>query len=102
MALIVSVLVLGLGVALVWGPERSVGSVETSEIGVIVMAIGVIGVLASLLASRRAASERALSEARRLPPEKGWPQAATVDVEEAPDDEGHPFRPRPPDQPPAP
>jgi hypothetical protein len=93
MALMVSVLVLGLGAALVWGPERSIGSVETSQIGVIVLAIGVIGVLASLLASRRAASERALSEARRLSPERGWQQAATVDVEEAPDDEGHPFRP---------
>jgi hypothetical protein len=92
MALIVSVLVLGLGAALVWGPERSIGSVETSEIGLIVMAIGVIGVLASVLASRRATSEQALSEARRLP-ERGWPQAANVDVEEAPDDEGHPFRP---------
>jgi hypothetical protein len=93
MALIVSILVLGLGAALVWGPERSIGSVETSQIGVIVLAIGVIGVLASLLASRRAASERALSEARRLPPGRGWPQAATVDVEEAPDEEGRPFRP---------
>jgi hypothetical protein len=93
MALIVSVLVLGLGAALVLGPERSIGSVETSQIGVIVLAIGTIGMLASLLASRRAASERALSEAGRLPSERGWPQAATVEVEEAPDEEGHPFRP---------
>jgi hypothetical protein len=97
MALIVSVLVLGLGAALVWGPDRSVGGVETSQIGVIVLAIGVIAVLASLLASRRAASERALSEARGLHPEgRAWPRAATVDLEEAPDDEGDPFRPPPP------
>jgi hypothetical protein len=103
MALVISVLILALGAALVWGPERSVGSVETSEIGVVVLAIGVIAVLASLFASRRAASERALREGRGLHPEgQAWPQAATVDLEEAPDDEGHPFRPRPPDQPPAP
>jgi hypothetical protein len=103
MALVIGVLVLGLGVALVWGPERSVGSVETSEIGVVVLAIGVIGVLASLFAARRSSSERALSEGPGLHPERrAWPHAATVDVEEAPDDEGHPFRPRPPDQPPAP
>jgi hypothetical protein len=103
MALIISVLVLGLGVALVWGPDRSVGGVETSQIGVIVLAIGVIGVLASLFASRRAASEQPLSKGRGANLEGlGWPHAATVDVEEAPDDEGHPFRPRPPNQPPAP
>ena len=103
MALVISVLVLGLGVALVWGPERSVGSIETSEIGVVVLAIGVIALLASVFASRRAASERALSEGRGANLEGlGWPQAARVDPEEAPDDEGHPFRPRPPDQPPAP
>jgi hypothetical protein len=103
MALVISVLVVGLGVALVWGPERSVGSIETSEIGVVVLAIGVIALLASLFASRRAASERALSEGRGANLEGlGWPQAARVDLEEAPDDEGHPFRPRPPDQPPAP
>ena len=103
MALVISVLVVGLGVALVWGPERSVGSVETSEIGLVVLAIGVIALLASLFASRRAASERALSEGRGANLEGlGWPQAARVDLEEAPDDEGHPFRPRPPDQPPAP
>jgi hypothetical protein len=103
MALVISVLVVGLGVALVWGPERSVGSVETSEIGLVVLAIGVIALIASLFASRRAASERALSEGRGANLEGlGWPQAARVDLEEAPDDEGHPFRPRPPDQPPAP
>jgi|SRR5918999_240833 hypothetical protein len=103
MALIVSVLVLGLGAALVWGPDRSVGGVETNQIGVIVLAIGVIGVLASLLASRRAASERALNEGRGVNLEGlGWSQAATVNVEEAPEEEGHPFRPRPPKQPPAP
>jgi hypothetical protein len=103
MALVISVLVVGLGVALVWGPERSVGSVETSEIGLVVLAIGVIALIASVFASRRAASERALSEGRGANLEGlGWPQAARVDLEEAPDDEGHPFRPRPPDQPPAP
>jgi hypothetical protein len=103
MALVISVLVLGLGVALVWGPERSVGSIETSEMGVVVLAIGVIALIASLFASRRAASERALREGRGANLEGlGWPQAARVDLEEAPDDEGHPFRPRPPDQPPAP
>lgn len=103
MALVISVLVLGLGVALVWGPERSVGSVETSEIGLVVLAIGVIALLAALVAARRSSSERALKEDRGLRPEgRGWPQAASVDLEEAPDDEGHPFRPRPPDQPPAP
>jgi hypothetical protein len=103
MALVISVLVVGLGVALVWGPERSVGSVETSEISLVVLAIGVIALIASLFASRRAASERALSQGRGANLEGlGWPQAARVDLEEAPDDEGHPFRPRPPDQPPAP
>lgn len=103
MALIISVLVLGLGVALVWGPDRSVGGLETNQIGVIVLAIGVIGILASLFAARRAGSERALSEGRGANLEGlGWPQAARVELEEAPDDEGHPFRPRPPDQPPAP
>jgi hypothetical protein len=100
MALIISVLVLGLGVALVWGPDRSVGSLETSQIGIIVLAIGVIGLLASLFASRRAASERALSEGRGANLEGlGWPHAARVDLEEAPDDEGRPFRPRPPNEP---
>jgi hypothetical protein len=95
MALIISVLVLGLGVALVWGPERSVGSVETSQIGVIVLAIGLVGVLASLLTSRRAAAERALSQDRGLRG-RGWPEAATVEMEEVPDDESQPFRPRAP------
>jgi hypothetical protein len=103
MALVITVLILALGVALVWGPDRSIGSVETSQVGLIVLAIGVIGLFASLVAARRAASERALSESGGFHPERrGWPQAATVDLEEAPDDEAHPFRPRPPDQPPAP
>jgi hypothetical protein len=103
MALVITVLILALGAALVWGPDRSVGSVETGQAGLIVLAIGVIGLVASLVAARRAASERALSEGRGLHPKRpGWPQAATVDLEEAPDEEDHPFRPRPPNGPPAP
>jgi hypothetical protein len=103
MALVITVLILALGAALVLGPDRSIGGVETSQVGLIVLAIGVIGLVASLVAARRAASERGLSEGRGFHPEgRRWPQAATVDLEEAPDGEGHPFQPRPPDQPPAP
>jgi hypothetical protein len=101
MALVISVLVLGLGVALVLGPERSVGGVETSEIGVIVLAVGVIGMLASLMMSRRAAAERALREDQGLRG-RGWPEAAAVEIEEVPDDESQPFRPPAPKRPPTP
>ena len=87
MALIISVLVVALGAALVWGPDRSLGGVEVSQIGVIVLAVGIAGVIASLILSKRAASERATEQrAAWLPAERGWQQRpAEVDSEREPE-----------------
>lgn len=103
MALVISVLVLALGAALVWGPDRSLGGLDVEGIGVVVLAVGVIGVLVSLLLSKRAASERALAENRPWYPE-GRPRerGVLVEVEEAPDEEAQRFRSDPPHAPPHP
>jgi hypothetical protein len=44
------------GAVLFWGFDRTIGGVEVSTIGVILMAVGGIGILASLLLSARATS----------------------------------------------
>jgi hypothetical protein len=99
MAVIISVLVIGLGAALVWGPDRSLGGVEVSQIGVIVLAVGVVGVIASLLLSKRAASERGTEQrAAWFPDTPGW-QRTLAEVEAEPEPE--PFSSRSPQQPPS-
>lgn len=88
-ALIISVLVLALGAALAWGPDRTVSGVEVSQIGVIVLALGVAGVFGSLLLSRRAASERATDQrAAWFPGEDVWARTPAEVDESIEDDEG--------------
>ncbi len=54
MAVVVGIVLLGLGAVLVWGVDRSVGGGEIATIGVILMVSGGVGILASFLISPRA------------------------------------------------
>ncbi|MEX2103136.1 MAG: hypothetical protein WD805_04165 [Gaiellaceae bacterium] len=56
MVIVLGILLVAAGAVLFWGVDRTVSGVEVSTIGVIVMAVGGIGVLASLLLSARATS----------------------------------------------
>lgn len=57
MVIVLGILLVAAGAVLFWGVDRTVSGVEVSTIGVIVMAVGGIGVLASLLLSARATSD---------------------------------------------
>jgi hypothetical protein len=54
MAIVIGILLLGLGAILVWGLDHTVGGIDVATIGVILMAVGGVGILASFLASPRA------------------------------------------------
>jgi hypothetical protein len=58
MVVVFGILLVAAGAVLFWAGDRTVGGGEASTIGVIVMARGGIGVLASLLLSARATSGR--------------------------------------------
>jgi hypothetical protein len=78
------ILLVAAGAALFWGVDGTVSGVEASTIGVIVMAVGGIGILASLLLSARATSGGA---GDRLSP---------LGVKEGQEEETGPFRRQPP------
>lgn len=61
MVLAISILLLAVG-AVVWGLDRGVSGVEASTIGGILMALGGIGLLATIFVSARAASARRATE----------------------------------------
>ena len=54
MAIVIGILLLGLGAILVWGLDETVRGIDVAAIGVILMAVGGVGILASFLASPRA------------------------------------------------
>lgn len=94
MVLVISILLLAVGAALVWGLDRSVSGVEGSTIGVILMALGGVGVLASLLSARAASGRRAT---------EGWDADAVAAAEvEGTAEDSWPRRPGPPQRPPSP
>lgn len=84
MVIVLGILLVAAGSVLFWGVDRTVSGVEVSTIGVIVMAVGGIGVLASLLLSARATSGGA---GDRLGP---------LGVIEEQEEETGPFRRQPP------
>jgi hypothetical protein len=84
MVIVFGILLVAAGAVLFWGVDRTVSGVEVSTIGVIVMAVGGIGVLASLLLSARATSGGA---GDRLGP---------LGVIEEQEEETGPFRRQPP------
>lgn len=63
----ISVLLLAVGAALIWGLDRSVSGVEATTIGVILINLGAVGVLGSLLAAAQAASGRGVTDGRGRP-----------------------------------
>lgn len=89
MAIVIGILLLGLGAVLVWGVDRSVSGVDLSTIGVILMTLGGVGILASLLASARATSGRAATGGR------AWESLAPV-AERQPEDAARRSEPHPP------
>jgi hypothetical protein len=72
------------GAVLFWGVDRTVSGVEVSTIGVIVMAVGVIGYLASLLLMARAT------------PGRGGDSLNPLGMEAGQKEETRPFRRHPP------
>jgi len=58
MVVVLGILVVAAGAVLYWGFDRAIGGVDVSTVGVIVMAVGAIGLLVSLLVAART-SERA-------------------------------------------
>jgi hypothetical protein len=84
MVIVLGILLVAAGAVLFWGVDRTVSGVEVSTIGVIVMAVGVIGVFASLLLSARATSGR------------GKDSLTPLGVEAGQEEESRPFRRQPP------
>jgi hypothetical protein len=84
MVVVFGILLVAAGAVLFWGGDRTVGGGEASTIGVIVMAVGGIGVLASLLLSARATSGR------------GEDSLDPLGVEAGQEEETRPFRHHPP------
>jgi hypothetical protein len=84
MVIVFGILLVAAGAVLFWGVDRTVSGVEVSTIGVIVMAVGGIGVLASLLLSARATSGR------------GGDSLSPLGVEAGPEEKTRPFRRQPP------
>jgi hypothetical protein len=63
--IIFGILLVAAGAVLFWGVDRTVSGVELSTIGVILMAVGGVGVLASLLLSARPTVGRGGAAAER-------------------------------------
>ena len=51
MGIAVSIFLIGIGAVLTWGVERTASGVDVNTIGLILMAVGGVGFLASLLLS---------------------------------------------------
>jgi hypothetical protein len=96
MVIVLGILLVAAGAALFWGVDRTVSGVEVSTMGVMLMAVGGIGVLASLLLSARATSGRGATAGR------GGDSLSPLGVEAGQEDETRPFRRHPPQQPPSP
>lgn len=90
MVIVFGILLVAAGAVLFWGVDRTLSGVEVSTIGVILMAVGGIGVLASLLLSARATSGR------------GGDSLSPLGVEAGQEEETRRFRRHPPQQPPSP
>jgi hypothetical protein len=84
MVIVLGILLVAAGAVLFWGVDRTVSGVEVSTIGVIVMAVGGIGVLASLLLSARATSGQ------------GEDSLTPLGVEASQEEAWRPFRRQPP------
>ena len=89
MVIVFGILLVAAGAVLFWGVDRTVSGVEVSTIGVIVMAVGGIGVLAALLLSARASG-------------RGGNSLSPLGVEPGQEEETRRFRRHPPQQPPSP
>jgi hypothetical protein len=94
MAILIGFLVVAFG-ALVWMLDWSVGALNASTIGVILIVLGAMVVLASRLISEKAAIDRSMTDEQR-----DW--STPLGVEEAPEDDLQRVQPRPPDHPPFP
>jgi hypothetical protein len=84
MTIVLGILLVAAGAVLVWGVDRTVSGVETSTVGVVLMAVGGIGTIASVLLAARAAPGRA-SEGR------GRDSLSPVEVEARQEEETPPF-----------
>jgi hypothetical protein len=85
MAIVFGILLVVAGAVLVWGVDRTVGGFETSTVGVVLIAVGGIGTIASVLLSARAAPGRGAGEGR------GRDSLSPVEVEVRQDEETSPF-----------
>ena len=94
MAILIGFLVVAFG-ALVWMLDWSVGGLNASTIGVILIVLGAMVVPASRLISEKTAIDRSMTDEQR-----DW--STPLGVEEAPEDDLQRVRPRPPDHPPFP
>jgi hypothetical protein len=83
MAIVFGILLVVAGAVLVWGVDRTVGGVETSTVGVVLIAVGGIGTIASVLLAARAAPRRGAGERRD--------SLSPVEVEARQDEETSPF-----------
>jgi hypothetical protein len=85
MVLAISILLLAVG-ALLWALDRGVSGVEGSTIGVILIALGGVGLLGTLLVSARAKLDRRATEGL------DHDRMAAVEVEGTAEDETWPLR----------
>ena len=83
--IIFGILLVVAGAVLVWGVDRTVSGVELSTMGVILMAVGGVGVLASLLLAARPTVSRGGTAARQRDP------LSPVGVELEQEEERRPF-----------
>ena len=85
MVLAISILLLAVG-ALLWALDRGVSGVEGSTIGVILIALGGVGLVGTLLVSARGALDRRAAEGL------DHDRMAAAKVEAAAEDEPRPVR----------
>jgi hypothetical protein len=85
MATVIGILLVAAGVVLVWGVDRAVGGVEASTIGVILIAAGGVGLVASVLLSARATSGLGATE------RQGRDSLSPVEAEVRQDEQTPPF-----------
>jgi hypothetical protein len=94
MAILLGLLVVAFG-ALVWVLDWSVGGLNASTIGVILIVLGAMVVLASRLIFEKAAIDRSMTDEQR-----DW--STPLGPQEAPEHDLQDVRPRSPDHPPFP
>jgi hypothetical protein len=92
--IVFGILLVAAGAVLFWGVDRTVSGVEVSTIGLILMAVGGVGILASLLLSARPTSGRGATTGQ------GRDSLSPPGVEVRQEEETHPFGRRRPQQPP--